>query len=389
MREGQRGFSVIEILLALAIALPVAVTLVGVVRLTMDGAQAAASSSAASAVMSDFVERLDAESHGAAALFEPATDVLGKPSCAADGECRELDFFTRDTQGAPHFWAYRFDPATHTIQRYLYDDLGANGPVDLRTSGPAVPMRKFEVRSIPISHVRVPGLGAYAPKDVNVALGYPGVEGGNALAVVNLTNEAFHLRRELVPRLAASGFTVVVGTYTPSPLPTATPSPAPSSAPSSPPLEKGIARTYLANTFWQKGPCVNEPPGQPGCGPGGSGQQQDQSGNSYGPGGQLTAPPDSQIPLTDVCQSPEGPLNPDAATPRGEYDAAGNLFGVVTDSLNGVSEAWYVPPAGETGEYAVPVPPLTGAAPGQSNPFAPQMRNGPGYSYDTTFQVSC
>jgi prepilin-type N-terminal cleavage/methylation domain-containing protein len=397
VREGQRGFTVLEILLALAIALPVAITLAGVVRLASGGAEATAGFAAQAAAMNDFVERLDAESHGAAALFVPATDVLGNPSCDPDGECRELDFFTRDTQGNAHFWAYRFDPLAHAIQRYAYATLGASGPQGVQPSGDALPMRKFEVRRVPISKVRVPGLASYPPKDVSVALGYPGVTGGNALAIVNLSNDAFHLRRELVPHLAASGFTVIVGTYAPSPPPTpqpttvpsVAPSTAPSTSPSSSPGEQGIARTFISFTMWQKGPCINEPPDTPGCQPGGQGQQQDQQGSDYGPGGTFSAPPGSQIPLSDVCQSPDAPQNPNAVMPIGEYDAAGNFYVSVSDALNGVTEAWYVTTVGNLGQYVVPVQPLTPAKYGQSNAFALQVRNGPGYSYLTSFWVGC
>ena len=383
MREGQRGFTVVEVLLALAIALPVAVALLGVVRLAMGGVESAASTAAAAAVMDDLVERLDAESHGAAALFEPANDVLGNPSCDPHGECRELDFFTRDTQGAAHFWAYRFDATAHTLQRYLYDDRTAGGPVNVRTSGAPLPLRSFEVKQMPISRADVPSLGGYTPVDVSVALGYPGVSGGNALAVVNMSNAAFHLRRELLPRLAASGFTVVVGTYTPAPL--ISPSPAPSSSP----LGHGYARSYISHTFWMVGPCVNEPPKYPGCQPGSIGWMQDQSGDSYGPGGNLSAPLSTQIPVSDVCQNPGDPPNPNAASPVGEYDAVGNLYGGVTDPLNGITEAWFVPPPGGIGDYATPVPPLTPIRPGQSNPFAPIIKNGPGYSYTTSYVIGC
>ena len=383
MREGQRGFTVVEILLALAIALPVAITLLGVVRLAFGGAEAAAAAGAQAAVMNDLVERLDAESHTAAALFEPATDVLGNSACDPHGECDELDFFTRDTQGVPHFWAYRFDQSAHALQRYLYDDLGAKGPINLRASGPALPLRSFEVRHVAASQLHIPSLRGYVPKDVDVALGYPGVAGGNALAFVNMANGAFHLRRELLPRLAASGFTVVVGTYTPSP------EGQPSPTPSPPPFQHGEPRAYLSFEMWSVGPCINVPPDTPGCGPGGAGQGQDQQGDSYGPGGNLTAPPGSQIPLADICQTPEDPQNPNAQTPWGEYDSTGTFFGIVTDPLTGISEAWYLPPAGGLGQYVVPVPPLTAARPGQPDPFRPQIQNGPGYSYLTTFEVSC
>jgi type II secretory pathway pseudopilin PulG len=383
VREGQRGFTVIEVLLALAIALPVALALASVVRLAVAGAQSAASYASEAAVMDDLVDRLDAESHGAAALFEPQTDVLGNASCDAHRECRELDFFTRDAQNVPHFWAYRFDPKANALQRYEYDDLQPGGLVNLRTSGDPIALRSFEVKNVPISRVHVASIPDYPIADVSVALGYPGVTGGNALAVVNMSNGAYHLRRELLPRLAASGFTVVVGSYTPAPAGVPSPSPTPRQS------GQGTQRSYLSHVFWTIGPCVNEPPQTPGCGPGGSGQQQTQTGDSYGPGGPLVAPAASQIPLQDVCQSPSGPDNPNAAIPLGQYDATQTLYGSVTDPVNNVTEAWYVPNTPQQQGYIVPVPPLTGAQPGQADPFRMILDNGPGYSYQTIFEVSC
>ncbi|HMD01499.1 MAG TPA: hypothetical protein VKG44_00915, partial [Candidatus Baltobacteraceae bacterium] len=63
-------------------------------------------------------------------------------------------------------------------------------------------------------------------QDVAVGLGYPGVEGGNALMVVDVANGAQHVVRELLPSVAPSGFDVVVGTFTPPPR-AAGPPPAP------------------------------------------------------------------------------------------------------------------------------------------------------------------
>jgi prepilin-type N-terminal cleavage/methylation domain-containing protein len=385
VRDGERGFTLIEVLLAIAIALPVALALIGVVRASLSGVATARTLAAASAQMDELVERLDAESHSAAALFSPAHDVLGGTDCGPHGRCRELDFFTRDTQGVPHFWAYRYDPSGRSLQRYVYDDLRESGPVNLRASGPPLAgIADFSVAHVPISQVAIPPLGTYVPKDVAVPLGYDGVAGGNELAIVDLRDAVFHLHHELVPRLAASGFTVVVGTYTPAP--GFSPSPAPS-APGN--YQPGVSRAYLSYEWWRIGPCVNEPPDTPGCGPGGLGQGQEQEGDAYGLGGALVAPAGTQIPLADICQVPNLPQNPNVQIPIGQYDSLGRLYAVVRDPVLGVSEAWMPPAPLHGDEYLPPNGPLSPPQGGENNPYATQLDNGPGYSYTTIFEISC
>ena len=118
-----------------------------------------------------------------------------------------------------------------SLTRYAYDDINGGGPVNLRPSGVSVPgVTSFGVQRLPISQASIPALGSYAPQDVVVPFGYPGVAGGNALFVVDVANAALHLRHELAPRLTATGFSVIVGTYAPlsaaTRSPTARPSPA-------------------------------------------------------------------------------------------------------------------------------------------------------------------
>jgi len=366
--HSQRGFTLVEVLIALALALPMGFALLGIASAGIRAASTAAANAAAGRTMLETVERLDAEAHSAAAIFTPSSDVLGGGNCSANGDCREVDFFTRDKHGLAHFWAYRYDAGAQTLQRYAYDDLTSNGPVNLRAGGIALTgMRGFSARRIPISQIGIPALPNFAARDVVVPFAYPGVSGGNAIVAVDLRTAAFALHHDLLPRLTATGFTVVVGTYAPPPV---VPSPPPSPA-------NGIlgqVRSYIAWTQWRIGPCVNAPLGQGGCGRDGddSGLLAEQNGADAGPGGTLVAPPDSQLSATDAC----------ATTLGGVRDANGTAYASVSVLATGGSEFWL---AQDGATYVYPTPPLRP----NSGSFAPVIRSGPGFEYITTYRVAC
>jgi len=376
--HAQRGFTLLETLLALAIALPLGFALLAIVGGGLRAATSAASAGASADAIAALVERLDAEAHSAAAIFTPQSDVLGAPNCDASGVCRELDFFTRDAKSVPHFWAYRYDAATKILTRYVYDDLIASGPVNVRPYGSRLSnVTAFGAKRILVSQLLIPALGGYVANDVIVPFGYPGVAGGNALVSVDVRNAALHLRHELVPRLAATGFSIVVGTYVPNAPP---PSPAPASA--------GILRPYYAYIEWKIGPCVDAPKAAtPGCGLNGdfSGLAAEQDGADAGPGGTLTAPADSRIPIADVCRS-FSRANSTAVPLASWRDAGGNSYVQIGDANLGVSEWWSL---SSDGDYLAPQLPMR--APSKSNPSAlgPTVIESPGTSYDTSYWLSC
>ena|GEM_PF-1799856 len=378
--RSQRGFTLLETLIALAVALPLGVVLLGIVGGGLRAATAAASAGANADAVAILVERLDAEAHSAAAIFTPQNDVLGIPNCDAGGACHEVDFFTRDAHNAPHFWAYRYDPSTKTLTRYVYDDLGSSGPANLRPYGARIAnLSAFGAKRIPISQVAIPALAGYVARDVIVPLGYPGVAGGNALVVVDVANDALHLRHELVPRLTATGFSVVVGTYTPS-----------VTAPPSQPAANGfgIARPYFGMMQWRIGPCIGVPPWTPGCGADGNQEAllRDQDGADVVPGGTLLAPAGTQIPLADVC-SPTAGTNSNAVALAASRDARGNAYAQVVDAVRGVSEWWMIGSAGD--DYAAPKWPMQTIKGNAPNPLGPTLKAGPGFWYFTTYRLSC
>jgi hypothetical protein len=364
-------------MLALSIALPFGFALLGLLAAGIRGAAAAAGVASQRHALASLVERFDAEAHGAAAIFTPATDVLGQPACNANGICSELDFFTRNAQGVARFWAYRYDPSSLSLTRYAYDDLNAGSPVNLRSSGVSVSnVTSFGAQRLPISQVSIPALGAYPAQDVVVPLGYPGVAGGNALVAVDVANAALHLRHELAPRLTATGFSVVVGTYAP-----AAATPAPTAAPA-----PGQTRYYALQTTIRYGSCVGSVHNI-----GGGCIDPDPTINLTPTGqivlgavvGTLIAPLDSQIPVTDVCQTSNG-SNAYVEPLVAMVDANGNTYAQVTDIKAGLSELWLVANGGSA--YVAPAQPVSAPGPGIPNPFP----SGTTSSHDSTeYVVSC
>lgn len=377
--RSQRGFTLLETLIALALALPLGLVLLGIVGGGLRAATAAATAGANADAVATLVERLDAEAHSAAAIFTPQNDVLGIPNCDASGACHEVDFFTRDAHNAPHFWAYRYDASAKTLTRYAYDDLGSNGPANLRPHGARIAnLNAFGAQRIPISQVAIPALAGYVARDVVVPFGYPGVAGGNVLVVVDVANDALHLRHELVPRLAATGFSVIVGTYVPNVI--ARPSPPAASG-------FGIARPYFGLMQWRIGPCIGVPPWTPGCGADGNeaGLLRDQDGADVVPGGTLLAPVGTQIPIADVC-SPRSGTNSYAVALSALRDARGNAYAQIVDALSGTSEWWMV---GTGDDYAAPQGPMQQVKGNAPNPLGATLSAGPGFWYFTTYRLSC
>ncbi|MBC5811079.1 MAG: hypothetical protein GIW95_09575 [Candidatus Eremiobacteraeota bacterium] len=368
-----RGFSLIEVLLALGLTLAAGVA---VTRGLGAGVRATATFSeraAAAATIVETVERLDAEAHRSAAIFTPARDVLGNSNCDSGGGCREVDFFTRDARNVARFRAYRFDAAAQTLQAYDYDDRTANGATNVRASGtPLTRIETFSAVRTPISKVAIPMLGGYTPRDIEVPLGYPDVVGGNAIVVVSAGNAALTLKHDLLTRFAPTGFGVIVATFTPGPATT------PASAPSPPAnATTGIVRNYVASTAWLIGPCVNVPPVTPGCGASDDvSRVREQNGADVGPGGTLVAPLGSQIVAAGICGA--------STSIFGAHDPTGAQFAKVV--AGGATEYWTI---GGDGSYVAPSGALALDKPGDPNPFATIVRNGPGWSYLTTYQLWC
>ena len=210
----QRGTAWLEILIALTVLLAPLLLLVALFRSGSSLVAGAAHYGASRTQLGELEERWQHEAASAWAIFTPAQDVLGGLNCSA-GSCREVDFFARDTAGGAHFWAWRFDAAAHQLQRYTYGYPAASGATPSASGPPLAGITAFGAHRLPASELLVPALRGYVPKDVTVNFGFPSVDGGNALTVIDVANDAERIVREYLPATTPSGFDVIVGTFTP------------------------------------------------------------------------------------------------------------------------------------------------------------------------------
>ncbi len=229
MAGAERGFTIIEALIAGAI-----VTLMALTGLTAAKAVAAVTLGAYTAgrdaaAIDIQAERLRDDAASAFAVFVPATDMNGAPN-GAGGDAHEVDYYARGDGGQELLWRYFYDAARGTLQRFDYDPSGTRGVRDaasgLIDSQAAYPVLKglsaFGARAIPADELGDAGLNVYS--GVTALFGHPAVPqavsynrpgldvaaavGGNALIAVTLSNasagQVVHLAAGSMP----TGFTV-------------------------------------------------------------------------------------------------------------------------------------------------------------------------------------
>lgn len=213
--ESQRGFSLVETIVAAAIAVLLGLQLVAMTHATVFGAQRLDERLRSRTSADRLEERLVADASTAWSIFVPSAGVDGRRN--ADGH--EIDFVTEDGSHAPSWWAYAFDAASDRVTRYAYV------PGKTAIAGEHYDdVTGLSARTHPVSDVGRRSSDVYDPlfaaasvPDVTVDFGWnPAATGGNQLVDVRVTGAGIKRRLVLSPATAPSRFTVVVN-YTPAP----------------------------------------------------------------------------------------------------------------------------------------------------------------------------
>lgn len=229
MRGSQAGFSLIEVLIAAALFVAVAIGAFEVVRQFAAAAPQLRARHLAYAAFERLGARLRAEARGATAIWPSA------PSAGSGhDDCVQLDFFAADA-GGPTFWSYRAFP-NHTTADAVAGDalerLAGSAPIPacdparhgevvlggLRTP-PAVtvsPAGQLAAHADPyLARGDAPFVAASVPATPPIAVGVldatgAPIPGGNALVELRLDTDAGSRAIDLLPGVFPNGFTEVL-----------------------------------------------------------------------------------------------------------------------------------------------------------------------------------
>lgn len=209
--DSQRGFSLVEVLIAAGISVMLAAMLVAIAHTFIGWSHRASTSTNAQSALDRLDERLTTESAGAWSVFVPANDVLG----ASNADGHELDIATEDALRRPSFRAYRYDANAATMREYVY---GTPGDAPIATGVLTPGVSAFSAINGPASALAGP-LFANAnivDADVPLPLGSSEAIGGNRLTQVRVVIGGFERELVLASATAPSSYTVVLR-YTPAP----------------------------------------------------------------------------------------------------------------------------------------------------------------------------
>lgn len=244
-RSSERGFTLLEVVVAAGLWIVLGGSLLFVAQGLLGAARTVAVQQRAYVTLTRLIDALDSESSSSLAIFVPPRDVTG----AANADGHELDFYSRDAARYGHFWAYRWDQATNTLQRYTYPAPGSSAaPSDPPLQG----IIAFSATRKAASSLAPAFANGYVTSDVAVNFNYPNVEGGNAVTLLTFADARDTFSLELLPGTMTSGFAVVVATFTPTPAPTASVASSPgSSQPSAAPTATVPGPEYMHVTTYQ------------------------------------------------------------------------------------------------------------------------------------------
>jgi prepilin-type N-terminal cleavage/methylation domain-containing protein len=208
--RGERGESLIELMVAIAIMSFVLLGTFGVVRHLLDLQTQFAQRHADYAQIEALAGAWETESRTAEAITVPAP-----------ATCPEVEFFSRDPNGSTyHAWSYRWDAAAQTLTRYasnsgaLVPCSAASGKV-VATGITAFTARRRAADSLATSpdapYVLASGVNAAAPPlGIQEADATTNVTGGNTIVEIAITGPQSQRTIELLPGIAPSGYTLAL-----------------------------------------------------------------------------------------------------------------------------------------------------------------------------------
>jgi prepilin-type N-terminal cleavage/methylation domain-containing protein len=142
---GERGFTVLEVLVATALIAAVALTGLAACKTIAHVTLSAHTASNGAESIDEQIGQLHNDAATAFAVFVPAADRFGRPN---DGQ--ELDFYSQADDGRAIRWCYFYDAAAQTLQRWDYDGAGPYGVRSVDTGavdpGAAYPPLRHIVR---------------------------------------------------------------------------------------------------------------------------------------------------------------------------------------------------------------------------------------------------
>ncbi|MBD5657606.1 MAG: hypothetical protein IAI50_20860 [Candidatus Eremiobacteraeota bacterium] len=175
----QRGFSVLELLVATALLVTIGLVTLGSIQFLNRAIAGRASGAGGTLALEQTLAQMRADATTAYAVFVPERDVFGNynapappvPAPTGSGAPHEVDFYTHTDTGAEVWWAYDYNAAGETLQRYDYDPVThaigvadrASGAVDSSLHYAAVPgVQSFAARRLEASDL-VSDASAFGP----------------------------------------------------------------------------------------------------------------------------------------------------------------------------------------------------------------------------------
>jgi prepilin-type N-terminal cleavage/methylation domain-containing protein len=208
MREAERGFTLVEMLVSVAIMLVVSMAALILMKSASRTLEARVGEQSAGIALAEQVNRMQSDASTADAVWAPNLNEVDFYSITSATDAKVWN----DPNGprAGLYWKYVYDSSTHTVARFDYTPISVVGVVRKNVAGttgyaPILGVSAFSARMVSADKV-LAGVAAHA-YPVNV--GGNGVIGGNGIVVVTITTPAGTRVVHLTAGNMPSGFTVV------------------------------------------------------------------------------------------------------------------------------------------------------------------------------------